>query len=199
MPMLILTLTRSIRLQLLTCSLLVLGLCSACSTDCPTGSQAGACDLSQTTPDPAASVTKLSLSTGCDYVPAEVCSGEPGFACWVGGGDQHQYGYAVIADQQAFDKLASNWPNATCTPKGIPADWKDTFLVLARVRATSSTASSVSHAVHRRADDTPIIKLDFNMTYEKDCDCAEVATLGLVISSAKMPAVCLDVLSTCKY
>jgi hypothetical protein len=193
-------LTCSKRIQLLACVFLVVSLTPACSADCPTGSQAGACDLSNTTPDPAPSVTKLSLSTGCDYVPADICSGDPGFACWVGGGDQHQYGYAVIADQQALDKLASSWPDAAaCMPKGIPTDWTDTFLLLATVRATSSTASSVSYAVHRRADDTPIIKLDFNMTYEKDCDCAEVATLGLLLSSPKMPAVCLDVESTCQY
>jgi len=37
------------------------------------------------------------------------------------------------------------------------------------------------------------------MTYEKDCDCAEEAALGLVIASPKMPAVCLDVQSTCNY
>lgn len=192
--------SQRIQLGLIACSLLLLGLIPACGADCPTGSQAGACDLSNTTPDPAPSVTKLTLSTGCDYVPSEICAGDPGFACWVGGGDQHQYGYAVIQDQQALDKLASSWSDVTsCMPKGIPTDWKETFLLLARVRATSSTASSVSHAILRRADDTPIIKLDVNMTYEKDCDCAEVATLGLLISSPKMPAVCLDVESTCNY
>jgi hypothetical protein len=188
------------RIQLLACALLASGLTPACSTECPTGSQAGACDLSNTTPDPAPSVTKLSLSTGCDYVPTDVCAGDPGFACWVGGGDQHQYGYAVIADQQAMDKLSSSWSDVdTCMPKGIPTDWTDTFLLLARVRATSSTASSVSHTILRRADDTPIIKINFDMTFEKDCDCAEVATLGLLLSSPKMPAVCLDVESTCNY
>jgi len=177
--------------------LALLSLTPACGWKCPTGSQSGSCDLSNTALDPGAQVTKLSLSSGCDYVPRTSCAGTPGFTCTLGGGEQHRFGYAVIGNQQGWDKLSASWGTG-CAPAGVPTSWTDTFVVLATVSATESTDSSVTHTMHRQANGTPLVSLDFDMTYEQDCDCAAVAAVGLVIKSSAAPAVCLKVQSKCK-
>ena len=174
-----------------------LALLPACGGDCPSGGQAGNCDFSNTAADPSMDVKPLTLEQGCDYVPIDVCSGSPGFTCSLGGGDQHRQGYAVIADQAGWDKLAASWSDpGLCTPAGLPTDWTDTYVVLASVRATSSTASTASYSLHRRSDGTPHIKIEIGMTYE-DCDCAEEESVGLLVKHKSPPVVCLQVSSIC--
>lgn len=169
----------------------------ACGWKCPTGSQSGSCDLSNTALDPGAQVTALKLTDNCDYVPRSSCSGNPGYTCTLGGGEQHRFGYAVIGDQQGWDKLAATWGTG-CTPTGVPTSWTDTFVILAAMSATEATASSVSHAVFRQSNGTPLVTLDFAVTYEEGCDCAELAAVGLVIKSSAAPGVCLKVKSQCE-
>jgi len=171
----------------------------ACSDDCPSGGQAGSCDFANTTVDTSADVKKLTLKEGCDYVPISLCSANPGFTCTLGGGASHSHRYAVIADQAGWDKLAATWSDPTaCAPSGLPTDWTDTFLVLTAVDATASTSSNVSYVPHRRADGTLHIEATFDMSYDSDCDCLEMASLGLVVKATDAPKVCLKVTRDCQ-
>lgn len=188
------------RITLFGCLLATLSLAPACGEDCPPSSQGGNCDLASSVPDTSLDVKPLTLTSGCDYVPASACTGNPGFACTGGGGALHRYGYALIVDQQGWNKLAATWGTAgTCTPKGVPTDWSETFVLLATMRATEASAASASHSVRRHGSGKAHVVLDFDVTHQLGCgDCTQLVSLGLVIKSATQPAVCLKVASACR-
>ena len=76
---------------------------TGCGADCPAASQSGSCDMSNSEPDPGMQVQKLSLKPECEYVSDKLCSGVTSFACSLGGGDRHRYGYALVVDQKGWD------------------------------------------------------------------------------------------------
>jgi hypothetical protein len=182
---------------LLALTLCPVALTSGCASECPSGGQTGSCDLSATMPDNTLGVTPLQLVEGCDYLPPEACSGSPRYTCGLGGGSQHSYAFAVIADRQSWEALAAHSGTA-CTPPGLPANWSNTFLVLARGQATGSSDSSVNFSRHVRGSGTPVIKVDFDFTFESDCDCQQLVNLALVVSTNTQPDVCLEAAATCK-
>jgi len=172
---------------------------SACGEECPGGSQGGSCDLSNTSVDPTIEARKLELVEGCDYLPATVCTGDPGFTCSQGGGGSHRHAYAVIGSQQAWDKLAAGWADpAGCTPSHVPTDWQETFVVLATMNATEATAATVNYTSHRRANGGPHFVVDFAITAQPGGGSAQSASLGLIVKNEDQPLVCLKVASTCK-
>ena len=172
-------------------------LTTGCASDCPSGGQTGSCDLATTMPDNSLGVTRLELVEGCDYLPPEACTGSPPYTCGLGGGSKHNYAFAVVGDRQSWEALVAH-SDASCAPPGLPTNWSNTFLVVARGSATESSESSVTFSPRVRGSGTPVIKVDFGFTFEPDCDCAQLVNLALVVSTNTQPDVCLDVATTCK-